>query len=294
MKKVIILGECTLDIIFPAHSKEDSITAEITPGGRLLNAAALLGDKGREVVFMGEIARDFAGDIIISFLERHAVATKSIDRYTGGLTPVNLFQGNDLSTAMCMRRFPEEDFDNIWPRIDPDDIIVFGSYFAISSRVRHRLKEFLDYATDRKAIIIYVPGFLPAQSQHITHEMPIILENLEISDLILTRSSDLLTIFKSSNDTECYRKHLDFYCRAVINFDQDSSALHFFNDKDYCQLPVSGDATSLRTNASVVAGIIDGLLSSSATKSDLDSLDKVMMDRIMENTGKFINAPEIL
>lgn len=281
MRKIIVIGECALDIIFPQSTDSDEVTARVVPAGRLLNGAAALGDMGHTVTFMGETGRDFTGDLITGFLERHGVETRSIDRYTGAATPVNLIQGSDTSGAICMRSFPEDDFDDIWPRVDEGDIIVFGSFFAISARSRKRLMEFLSHCNERKAIIMYLPGFLPGQSRRITHEMPLLLENLETADIVITRTEDLKTIFKSEDDEAVYRRHIDFYCRPMINFDRQSSELHFFYGKERVSRHVEGDPDSLKLNSLIMAHIADRLIAEKVTKEGLDSLDIDKMERII-------------
>ena len=153
-------GECSLDIVFPADTASDTFSLTAHPGGRLLNAAAILGDCGHTVEFAGEASRDLTGDIITGFLARHNVSTRSIDRYTAGVTPAYfLFENRDEATV-AMRSHAAEGFDFIWPRVDADDIVIFGSYFALDKRIRPNLTDFLTNAAERKATIIYLPGFL--------------------------------------------------------------------------------------------------------------------------------------
>ena len=124
---------------------------------------------------------------------------------------------------MIYRRYPSECFDVKWPDVSEDDIVVFGSYFAVDARVRPRLHELLSYIVERKALIINMPGFLKQQEPRITRVMPEILENLEISDMVVTRTQDLEHIFGTRNPEDCYRKHIKFYCRSFINIDPTAS-----------------------------------------------------------------------
>lgn len=286
MRKIIVIGECVLDIVFPQEAEGERLTAEVMPGGRLLNSAVLLGDRGRSVTFMGEVARDFTGDMILRYLERHNVDVKPIDRFTGGATPVNLIRGNDASSAICMRSFPEDEFDDIWPRVDGGDIVVFGSYFAISGRARKRLKEFLLHACERKAIVVYVPGFLPGQSRRITHEMPVILENLELADMVVSKTQDLRTIFQSDEDEGVYMRNIDFYCSVFVNYDEASGEVHFFNGKERGSARIEGNPLSAEVNARVLGDVIESLIAAEVEKEDLDVLQGGKMREMLDFIGK--------
>lgn len=39
---------------------------------------------------------------------------------------------------MFYNQFPEERLNFVWPRIEKDDIIIFGSYFALNPALRKR------------------------------------------------------------------------------------------------------------------------------------------------------------
>lgn len=280
MRKIIIMGECALDLIY-----RDSVPEKSYPGGRLLNAAALLGKENYHVTYVGECARDRVGDLIVDFLEEHNVITKSIDRYADGVTPLNIFFLPDKShpdgSVVAYRRFPEEKFDVVWPRIDPDDIVVFGTSFAFNSRVRPQLQELINYAHTRRALIIYLPGFLASEAPRITRIMPAILENLELSDLVVSRSSDLQTIYNERDAEKCYHRNINFYCVPFINVDSEKGEVNYYHNSVIRTLPVGGRAASLSWNSSSLAGIISAIMSHDITREDLLSGRQDVIDNII-------------
>lgn len=276
MRKVIFIGECSLDIMFPASTDKSGLIATTAmPGGRLLNASALLGQKGLDVTFVSEMARDRVGDAIAGFLTANGVHTESIDRYTDGSTSVNIFFPDDgpqrPASAVVYRNSPENDFDTIWPRIDPDDIVVFGTYFSIDPRVRQQLQNLLKYATERRSMTIYLPGFLPSQAPRITKVMPYIIENLEAADIVLTRTADIQTIFGTTNAEECFEKHIRFYADTYINADAARHNVTCFhrNEKAVAETPEANQ--SLMWNAGTLSGLISALI-------DLDIRSTVGID----------------
>ena len=55
---------------------------------------------------------------------------------------------------------------------------MFGGYYAIDRRMRRRMLPLLQHAAERKALLVYLPGYLPQQEPRITRVMPSILENM--------------------------------------------------------------------------------------------------------------------
>lgn len=274
VRKIIIIGECTLDLIFPPDVNADSLLIKAVPGGRLLNTALLLGDHGNNVTFVGDAARDRTGDFLINALRRHNVTTTSIDRFTDGVTATNIrFPESGDAATVCVRDYPTGRFDIIWPRIDPDDIVVFGTYFAIDERVRSQMLDLLTHATERDAIIMYLPGVLPQQAPRITRVMPTILENLELAQLTVARPTDLATIFGGGEDCDAaYHRHIEFYCPTMADVDMESSNLTIYHRQTKIErrLQVSGE--TLHRAAAAIAGLVEALIELNITRHSLDLL----------------------
>lgn len=281
MRRIIMMGECALDIVFPTTQNNYPLATlsnlKATPGGRVLNAAALLGTLHEGVSYVSEAARDRLGDMIVSYLKANNVNTDSIDRYVDGDTPANLFfpiDDNHLTESiMIYRRYPEECFDVKWPDIDEDDIVVFGSYFAIDPRVRPRLTELLKHMTERKALIVYVPGFLTRQVPRVTRVMPALLENLEISDMVVTRTRDLVKIFEDDVPQRVFDEHIKFYRTSMVNIDAKTRKMTFYHDNMAVPTPISRPPISLMWNAGALAGLVSSLVDLGITRKKLKELD---------------------
>ena len=85
MRKIIAIGESVLDTVYSNNQPVRSFV-----GGRIANAAAILGTLGRPVAMVSECCADRVGDIIIDYLTRHHVDVNSIDRYTSGATSMSI------------------------------------------------------------------------------------------------------------------------------------------------------------------------------------------------------------
>ncbi len=142
MRKIIAIGESVLDTLF-----ENRQHVKAFVGGRIANAAASLGMLGIHVSMVSECCTDIVGDTIINFFNRHQVDVKSIDRFTDGATAFSaIFNDPQETRIVNYGKYPDDRFDVVWPRIDEDDIVIFGSLYAIDVPQRERLFEMISYA----------------------------------------------------------------------------------------------------------------------------------------------------
>lgn len=224
MSRIIVIADADYQITFEGP---DPLSA--TPGGTLLNVAMELSKRGHSVAMASEVGNDIIGDIIISRLSESEVDTRSVDRSVDCTTPATLiFNGTGKAAMRYTACDPDtEGFDIIWPDINPGDIILFGGYLAVNQRCRKHLMQLLSYAAERKTTIIYFPGFDPTRISRITKVMPLIFENLEIAQHVITRTADIRFIFEKTDPEETFKSHLDFYVDDYINIESEGNARRF-------------------------------------------------------------------
>ncbi|MDE5629742.1 MAG: hypothetical protein K2I69_09320 [Muribaculaceae bacterium] len=281
MKKIICIGECSLNIVLDADGKPSGSM----PGGRIANAAAMLARLGINTVMASEAAADNVGDIIVNFLADAGADINSVDRFTEGRTPLNVFTTAAGGSTSLTRyeNYPDEAFDIIWPRIDPDDIVIFGGYYAIDARMRPRMLKLLAHAVERKAVMVYLPGYLPQQEPRITRVMPAILENLEMADIVITRNSDLSLIFGTKEPQDCYSDHIDFYCRSLVNINEAAGRISYFTGNESSSVETgTAAATSLLGNAGVVAGLCAAVFNGNIDKDTLEHPDANVRETLLK------------
>lgn len=283
MKKIICIGECSLNIILgPDGSPQGSM-----PGGRIVNAAAILARAGLLVVMASEAAADSVGQIVVDFIAAAGADIASVDRFTEGRTPMNVFTA-ESSGNLRLNRYeqypPQDGFDIVWPRVEEGDIVVFGGYYAIDARIRPRLTKFLDHAAEMKAVMVYLPGFLPEQEPRITRVMPALLENLELADIVITRNDDLRLIFGVDDDTTCYRNHIGFYCRSLVNVDAACRRISYFGGNEMTSAEIPDTiCRSLMWNAGALAGVVEALVAADAGRDALMAPDAPVREEILRH-----------
>ena len=273
MKKIIAIGESVLDTIFTGSQPVRSFM-----GGRIANAAAILGTMRLPVAMVSECGADRVGDIIIDYLTAHHVNVTSIDRYTEGSTALSAIFDSDSGKENLVNYgvYPKERFDVVWPRIDEDDIVLFGSLYAITEPQRETLFELVKYAVERKAIIVYLPGFQHGINFHIAHVMPAILENLEVSDLVIAHERDLRDVFPGESAQQAYSNHVEFYCDNYLHIHPDLSVTRFDNSGKGSAHPAIGRPTQhmLGWQAGFTAGVIYGMIKNDVTSGNIHQLPR--------------------
>lgn len=252
MKKIIIIGECGLDIIYEGPQPVGSM-----PAGRLLNAAVMLAREGLPVFMVGDTGADPLGNIVVDTLVNAGVDTASVDRYVDGLTPVSFFFGDKVTPYRLPSR--EGGFDVVWPRVDPDDIVVFGGYYAIDPLIHQRLMALVAHAVERKAFVVYLPGFMSQLAPRLTRVMPAILENLEVASLVVTRSADLTVLYNDSDAARCFTDHLAYYSQSLVNLDAENAMASCFTGKSASTSSLLSSTDTLLWNSAAVAAVIAAL-----------------------------------
>lgn len=207
VRKYIIIGESRLEIVF-----EDGVAKSSRPAGSLLDVARHLGQAGKPVPFLTGLGMDPAGDIISDVLVASGVDLSCADRFRGLTSVSTLIEGRLSRYDMVS---DNEGFDVSWPRIEKEDVVVFGGFMAVDVGIRDRLWSLLTYAAERKATIVYIPDFDDQRLLQPTKVMPVVFENLELADKVITCPGDISCLFGAENPEIAYRNHLSFYCNDV-------------------------------------------------------------------------------
>lgn len=280
MSKVICIGECSLNMVLSASGMPQGSM----PGGRIANAAVILATDGIDVLMASDAAADPIGDAVVDFVASAGVDIRSIDRFTEGRTPMNVYVNNaDAYTLTRYESYPETAFDIIWPRIDPGDIVVYGGFYAIDARMRSNMVKLLAYAAERHAIMVYVPGFPKEQEPRMTRIMPQIFENLEWANVVITRSKDIELIFNNADAASCYANHIDFYCRSMLNIDAASATMTYNSGKETARRDIDQAVCySTMWNAGAIAGVVKALVKHSYSADELERPSDNMRNEILD------------
>lgn len=213
MRKVIGIGETILDIIF---KNEQPIGA--VPGGSVFNGLISLGRVGVNAAFISETGNDRVGQRIIRFLEDNHVDASCMSVYPESKSPISLAFLNEQNDAeyIFYKDHPHDRLDFNLPDIQADDIVMFGSFYAVNPVIRSQVFSFLEYAHNRGAILYYDVNFRASHASEVMKVTPNILENLELADVIRGSKEDFEVMFNKSDADSLYRSQISFYCKNFI------------------------------------------------------------------------------
>ena len=203
--RIFFMGELSLDITVGADGKAACWMSDM-----LVNAALLIAAR-TDVAYIGEASADLTGNLIVSTLTSGGIDIAAVDRITEGQSPVTLLPRDTTEEPVIYSAAPSEGFNPVWPRINPGDLLVWGSYFSLDKRVHPMLLEILRYARARKATLLFVPYFSRGQVARVTRVMPEIFDNLELADAVFATTDIMAALFDNPDMDAVYRNNLNFY-----------------------------------------------------------------------------------
>lgn len=279
MRKIIGIGETILDIIF----RENRPYAAV-PGGSVFNALVSLGRLGKEVLFISELGKDYVGGLIRSFMEENHISTQYIDFFPDGKSPISLAFLDERQNAhyTFYKSFPSQRLDVPFPPINEDDIFIMGSYFCIDPALRKRVREFIEYAAERRAIIYYDPNFRKAHLHEAIHLTPTLLENFEFADIIRGSDEDFENLFQESEVDKVYEEHIRVYCKNFLMTRGNKGVeLRTKRVNAHFDTPFIQPVSTIGAGDNFNAGILYGLLKYDIRKADLDTLGEADWQKIV-------------
>lgn len=268
MRKIIGIGETVLDIIFRDNQPIGAI-----PGGSTFNAIISLGRCGANTTFISEAGNDRVGKLIIDFLNANGVDASNVNMFAGTKSPISLAFLNEQNDAeyIFYKDHPHDQLDFSFPEINKDDIVIFGSFYAVNPVIRTQVTSLLEYARNAGAIIYYDVNFRPAHKNDVIKIKPNLLDNLGYADIVRGSKEDFETVYGMSDADKIYRSEVSFYCRNFI-FTNGAKPVEVFSTTgkryQYNVIDVPTVST-IGAGDNFNAGIIYGIVKNNITHEDI-------------------------
>lgn len=270
MRKVIGIGETVLDIIF----KEGQPVSAV-PGGSAFNAIISLGRCGVNSTFISEAGNDRIGDCVINFLKDNGVNADNVNIFPDSKSPISLafLDENNNADYIFYKDHPHDQLEFVYPEVNPDDIVIFGSFFAINPVVRPQVAGFLEYAHNHGAILYYDVNFRSQHKDEIMKITPNLIENLEFADIVRGSHEDFEILYKQPDADKVYNSEISFYCKKFIcTRGSEPVSIRAENNfaKEYDVLKTDAVST-IGAGDNFNAGFIFGMLKSNITHYDIEN-----------------------
>lgn len=213
MRKVLGIGETVFDIILKGGQPQKAVA-----GGSTLNAILSVARAGVPTAFISEVGNDRLGRQIVDFLTENGVDASCVNMMQGGQSPISLAFLDEQNDAdyVFYHGLSQDAGTFRWPEIAADDIIIFGSYFALSPVIRPQVKSFLEAAKSKGAILYYDINFRKAYKHEAIRLKPSLIENLELADIVRASREDCEMLYGNSHADEVYKQEIAFYCRQFV------------------------------------------------------------------------------
>ena len=276
-----------LDIIF-----RNDQPIQALPGGSTFNAIISLSRSGVNTSFISETGNDRVGRMIIQFLKDNGCEADSVSVYPDSKSPLSLAFLNDQNDAeyIFYKDHPHDRLDFTLPEINEDDIVLFGSYYAVNPVIRPQVKAFLDYAHERGAILYYDVNFRASHQYEVMKLTPNLLENFELADIVRGSAEDFEVLFKKNDAEQVYRSQIMFYTKKFI-YTNASAPIQLFADNGLKkQYPIDkmDTVSTIGAGDNFNAGFLYGMLTNGITRSQLtEGLSEEQWDSIVEQGKKF-------
>jgi fructokinase len=289
MRKVIGIGETILDVIF----KNDQPVGAV-PGGSMFNGLISLGRVGMNAAFISETGNDRIGRRIISFLEENHVDASNISVYPEAKSPVSLAFLNDQNDAeyIFYKDHPNDKLDFLFPEIQPDDVVMYGSFYAVNPVIRPQMFAFLEHAHRQGAILYYDVNFRASHANDVIKVTPNILENLEFADIVRGSKEDFEVMFNKSEADIVYRSQISFYCKNFI-YTQGAEPLVLKSVDGFSkEYPVAKTETvsTIGAGDNFNAGFVYGMVKYGITREMLETgVAEELWDKVIDEAQQFAN-----
>ena len=211
-KRVIGIGETVFDILF----KEDQ-PQKAVPGGSTFNSIVSLGRAGVPCAMVTEVGGDHVGDLICHFLHDNGVSSEYVCRHENVKSHISLAFLDEHNDAQYVfyKDHASVSLDGKLPVMDKDDIVLFGSFFAINPAIRSVVGGLLRAAREAGAWLYYDVNFRKPHVADLPNVMVNIEENMSLSDVVRGSMEDFHYLY-GLHDGDAIYERVSRLCRTLI------------------------------------------------------------------------------
>ncbi len=271
MRNIFGIGEALLDIIF----KDDQPIKAIA-GGSTLNAIVSLGRMGYSPKLISEIGHDRIGDLINSFLLKNGVSNQYLFRKEGNRSPLALAFLNEKNDAEyeIFKDYSAQSLTGNIPDFKENDLVLFGSFFALNPALRPQLIRYLESARKQGAIIIYDPNYRDHHSHRTNELKSVIEENFSLAHIVRGSVEDFRNIFGLETAEEAAEEIHKFCSNAIITANSSGVYLSTKNIQSWFPILSIKPVSTIGAGDNFNAGLAHGILQEKILTLDLDQLTK--------------------
>ena len=281
-RKVYIVGETTFDIIF-----RDDQPKEARVGGSQLNTCVSLGRLGIPVEFITMFGNDQVGDIAWRFLNENHISVDYVTRYQGNSRVALAFlDENNNANYTFFKSSVEHGMS--YPEPGKDDIVLFGSSFAVKDEGRGELIDFIDRSEKNGAIVLYDPNFRKSNAPNLDQIKRRVEENIRFADVVKGSDEDFKNLYGADHVTLAGEVLSEIKTVPLIYTAGEKGVwvkTPAF-EKDY-QVPAIQPISTIGAGDTFSAGVIYQLFKMGIRKNEIHEIREEQWDQIIHTSTKF-------
>ena len=201
-----------LDILF-----KDDQPQKAVPGGSTFNSIVSLGRAGVTCAIVTEAGDDHIGDITCRYMQENGVSPEYVCRHKGVKSHVTLAFLDEKNDAQYVfyKDHASVLLDEKLPHIQADDVVLFGSFFAINPAIRPMVSKLLHEAHNAGAWLYYDINFRKTHIPDIPDVLPNIEENMRLANLVRGSMEDFDYLYNLQDGDAIYER-VKAFCPTLI------------------------------------------------------------------------------
>ena len=192
-----------MDILF-----KDDQPQKAVPGGSTFNSIVSLGRAGVPCAMVTEVGGDHVGDMICRYLQENGVSSEYVCRHEHIKSHISLAFLDEHNDAQYVfyKDHASVSLDGKLPEISKEDVVLFGSFFAVNPAIRPVVGALLHDARKAGAWIYYDVNFRKNHIADLPMVMTNILENMSLSDVVRGSMEDFDFLFGLQDGDAIYER----------------------------------------------------------------------------------------
>ena len=211
-RRVIGIGETVMDILF-----KDDQPQKAVPGGSTFNSIISLGRAGVPCAMVTEVGGDHVGDLTCRFLHDNGVSSEYVCRHENAKSHISLafLDENNDAQYVFYKDHASVTLDGKLPVLGSDDMVLFGSFFAINPAIRPVVGGLLRAAREAGAWLYYDINFRKNHIADLPDVMTNIEENMSLADVVRGSTEDFGYLY-GLHDGERIYERVSGLCSTLI------------------------------------------------------------------------------
>ena len=201
-----------LDILFKNDQPQKAV-----PGGSTFNSIVSLGRTGVPCAMITQTGSDHIGDMICDFLRKNGVSDEFVCRHPNTKSHITLAFLNENNDAQYefYKDHARDLLDIPLPNVTAEDVVLFGSFFAINPVIRLVVGKLLKAAHEAGAWLYYDVNFRKNHIADLPDVLPNIEENMQLANVVRGSMEDFDYLF-GLQDADAIYERVKPLCSTLI------------------------------------------------------------------------------